>query len=247
MDIRILYHPTCATSHKVIKALMENNLLDRVALESIETPQPSITRGVWSVPWILVDGDPVATDPVEPEEVVALVGEGKPLEPRGDAYTMLAEAILHSAFASAHVITASSLTPVLTESFTRAALRSKYTGYTLNALDKARLEELYDEWRGKFARALAFSFVRELWWASKGGIEAETLKVIPLEAFAAWVIGKASVGRIGIPVKPHPDMEALEEGYRMIVKGAGRLIARIELEQETILADEEYLSLSSRR
>ncbi len=246
MEVKIVYHPTCATSHRVIKALLENELIDKVNLESIETPLPSITSGIWSVPWILVDGDPVATDPVEPDEVVALVRDGKPLEARGDPYEMLAEAILHSAFASAHVITASSLKPVLTGSFARAALRSRYTGYTLESLDPARLEELYAEWRGKFARALAFSFVRELWWSSQGSIEAETVKSIPLEAFAAWVIGKASVGRIGIPVKPQPDMGALEEGYNMLVKGASRLIARIEIEQETILADEEYLKLSQR-
>ncbi|OWJ54558.1 hypothetical protein Pdsh_05880 [Pyrodictium delaneyi] len=245
----ILYiHPTCATSYEVVRHLASKGLLDGVKLVSTSQPGASavLREAVWSVPWLVVEGVPVATDPVSPKEVESiLLGEG-PLE-RSDPVQEFMEAVLHSAYAAAVSYLHGSIEPVIDTAFVSAATRAPLRGLDVEEISReiqSRAGELYAEWEDKLMRALGISFVRELWWASRGELSKEKLRELASpENVGLWLIAKASIGRNGLPDKPLPDQERLEKLAGFVQRGAAGLLSRIKREQEKILGDEEYWRL----
>jgi predicted thioredoxin/glutaredoxin len=248
--ILMYIHPTCATSYHVVKHLARKGLLDRVELTSTANPAGSevLRRNVWSVPWILVDGVPAATDPVEPEEAEAIItGSWKPSGK--DPVEAFMETVLHSAYAAAAAYLHDDIAPVLDTDFASAATRAPLSGANPESVIsevRRRGKELWEEWRNKVMRALGISFVREYWWASGGSLAREELKQLATPTnVGAWLIAKASIGRSGLPSKPFPRKELVEDMARFVQRGAAGLLSKIRREQEEILNDEEYWRILS--
>lgn len=244
----IYVHKTCASSYRLYRELSRRGLLEAVELRPLVSPVDDSGRLIWSVPWLLVNGEPAGTDPLSVEVVLAALGDAA-AEPPRDVGEAFMEAVLHSALAASIVLVNDSLKPVLDERFVSAVLHAPITG--LNVARAAgeireREEELLSEWLGKIARAVAISFVREAWWASGGAInDASLAKLVESGGFKTWLLGKASVGRLGLPGDPRDLAEnpRVAEAEEFIVKAAPALIRRVIREQEEVLGDEEWMRI----
>ncbi|NOZ88959.1 MAG: hypothetical protein GXO15_03450 [Crenarchaeota archaeon] len=242
----VYIHPTCATSYELVKALAGEGLLDAVELRDTSSPGPVLRGAVWSVPWILVDGRPAATDPVSAEEAAEII-RGTWSRGVEDPVKAFMETVLHSAYAAALAYLHGSLRPVLDEALASAAVRAPLSGVeprgVLEAVE-AEAERLYGEWEDPIMRALGISYVREAWWASGGTLSRDQLRAAAApEAVGAWLIAKASIGRAGLPPRPLPPRERVERLASFIQRAAAGLLNRVRREQEQILGDEEYWRL----
>ncbi len=244
--IVVYIHPTCATSYELVKTLAAEGLLDSVELRDTSIPGAVLREAVWSVPWILVDGKPAATDPVSAGEAAEII-RGTWSRDIGDPVKAFMETVLHSAYAAALVYLHGSLRPVLDEAFASAAVRAPLSGVeprsVLEAVE-AEAERLYREWEDPIMRALGIYYVREAWWASGGSLSRDQLRAAAApEAVGAWLIAKASIGRAGLPPKPLPPRGRVERLASFIQRAASGLVNRVKREQEQILGDEEYWRL----
>ncbi len=244
----IYVHKTCASSYGLYRELASRRLLERVELRPTIAPVDETGRLIWSVPWLLVDGAPAGTDPLSFEVVKAAIA-GERVEAPRDVGEVFMEAVLHSALAASIVVVNGSLRPVLDEGFVSAALHSPLTGVEPSEAARAiaeREQELLEAWLGKLSRAVAISFVRESWWASGGAINASSLtKLVESGGFKTWLLGKASVGRLGLPGDPRDLAEnpRIAEAEDFIVKAAPALIRRVAREQEEVLGDQEWMRI----
>ncbi|MEZ0394596.1 MAG: hypothetical protein ABWK00_06110 [Desulfurococcaceae archaeon] len=245
-SVEIVVHPTCATSYEVLKRLAAKGLLDRVEVTVADSPA-MIRRGVWSVPWILVNGVPAATDPVTAEEVESII-RGASVSPPGDVAGAFMDAVLHSSYALSVVALWGSLEPAIDQGLVSAALRAPLTGANVAgalSLLREQASELYSKWEDAMARALGVSFVRDAWWASGGSLEPEALESIASPtAIGAWLLARASVGRVGLPPNPlGRGRRAAERISEFVVRGARGLLNRVRAEQGKILGDGDYWRL----
>ncbi|AEM39804.1 hypothetical protein Pyrfu_1951 [Pyrolobus fumarii 1A] len=243
MRIVIVIHPTCASSYRLVKTLAKERLLDRVELVDATDPRTLLRYGAWSVPWVVVNGVPAATDPVEPEEVAAMIrGEYKP-ETR-EAREAFRDAVIHSAFAASIAFLNDRLDLVVEPGFVSAALRAPYTHVDAERAAQeilANAKELWREIRDMVARALGVSFVRETWWSRGGNLtQDELLKLVDSGAVRLWLVAKASVGRSGLPWDPRVVNERATPIEGFVRRGATGLLRKVEREQKEILGDEEY-------
>ncbi|RUM47267.1 MAG: hypothetical protein DSY37_03185 [Hyperthermus sp.] len=246
--VTVYIHPTCLASYRLIKHLHSRGLLERVEVVSTaNSMQHVLANRVWSVPWIVVDGEPAATDPVEPLEAEAIItGAWSPTSSKGVEEAFM-EAVLHSAYASSiayvHDGLEAVVDPLLVSAAVRAPLRKVMVEDVVDRL-RAKSRELWEAWRDKIMRALGISFVREYWWARGGRLEADELRSsVNTAVIGLWLIAKASLGRSGLPSNPVPRRELVEKLARFVLRGAAGLVARVEREQNTILADSEYWRL----
>ena len=121
-----------------------------------------LTKRIWSVPWILLDDAPVATDPVEPGEVEVIVA-GQWSNKIRDPVGAFLETVLHSAYAAAVAYLHDSVLPVLDEALVSAATRSSLSGIEPREVIeqvRRRSDELWAEWRDKIMRALGISLCK---------------------------------------------------------------------------------------
>lgn len=244
-EIVIFLHKTCGSSYNLYKQLKDKGLASKVSLREATSPVDHRGRLIWSVPWVILDGTPLAADPVDASVIEAALHGGQ--VQAGDYTTMFMEAVLHSALATSMVLLARSLSPVLDMDLASAAVRAPLTGIDPSkVVEEVRLQSsrLYDEWSGKLARALAMGFVREAWWAFSGDIDGEKLEaLVGSGGFRTWVIGKGSLGRVGLPSDPrviarYPEISEAED---FIIKTGGILLRRVAREQTAILGDAEWM------
>ncbi len=254
----IAVHPTCAVSYRIVKRLYMDGLLDGVRLLDARDPRVVLEYRVWSVPWVLVETPfglvPGATDPVSEDEVAAMV-EGGYEPPRDlDVIEAFRDALVHSSFAGAVALVNDDPGLVASREFVAAAVRAGFRGDAWDAVERALqrltavMGELWKETRSMVERALGVSFVREYWWVRRGGVKREELiAAVEAGAVRAWLVGKASLGRGGLPWDPRVIAERVEGVERFVVKGAVGLLRKVEREQTEILGDEEYWRLLRER
>jgi len=246
MAFRLYFHQSCATSREVILGLSRRGLLERVELIPLDGGIESLRAGVWSVPWLVIDGMPVATDPVTADEVAEIINGGK--VDVGDPLDAFMNAVLHSSLATALTLLHGSVAAVADPSLASAAARSPLTGVDPEALAarvRAEGDRLFLEWRDKLRRAATVSYVRELYWASGGAITAEELAAHATQAsVGAWLIAKGSLGRAALPPRPKGVAREDAEWIASFVRRAARgLLEKVREEQESIYSDSEYLGL----
>mgnify|MGYP001770670522 CR=1 FL=1 len=247
-SVEIYFHPSCETSYELIKGLARAGLLDSVRLVR-SSSLSSVRHGVLSVPWVKLNGVPAATDPVTSDEVIAMI-RGDRLEVDDEVEAFM-NSVLHSSMASAVALLHGSLVPVATRELASAAVRSPASGIDPGRVVKRVVSndrELFSEWRDKLRRALAVSFVRELYWASNGSVTAEAVaETARPEVVGLWLIGKGSLGRASLPPSPKgsaaEDLVAISEFIR---KGARGLLLKVREEQESIYSDAEYQQIVSK-
>ncbi len=241
--MKIFIHPTCAVSYKLVRHLAERGKLDSVELVDVTDPRVVLREGALSVPFVVYEGVPAATDPLDPREVEEMI-EGVYEPSIGDPLEAVRDALIHSSFAAAVALLHDDPTVGLTRELVAAALRTPFTKLDPERVLQevyARRLELWKEWRDMVARALGVSFVRELWWSLDGRLDPETLKEhVRRGAVRLWLLAKASIGRSGLPWRPSSMPDAVRSVERFVERGAVGLIRKIEREQKEIMNDEEY-------
>lgn len=241
--VEVFIHPTCISSYYLVKGLAERSLLNKLVLYVACDPSYALKRGAFSVPWVVVDGVPTAADPVSVDEVELII-EGRSLEPL-DPFTAIKNTILHSGYLSSIVALWGSLKPVIMVDVISIATRSHLTRVDVHEALRAVLakgEELYKELVGQVTRSLAVNFTRELFWASNGALDEKTLKstATPL-VIRAWLIAKASIGRVGLPSRPwKAGEEVAKEVANFIQRGSKRVLNKVKEEYTVITSDEDY-------
>ena len=243
----IYIHKTCASSYRLYRELRENNLLEHITLKNVAKPLDDRGRLIWSVPWGLAGDEVFGGDPMPRELVEAALQGGE--VPAGDPIESFMEAVIHSSLASSLALLYGSLEPVLDEDLAAAAVHAPLSGADPNAVlvevaEKSR--EIYSEWSPKMVRALAMGFVREAWWSAGGSLTHESLaRLVEAGGFRAWLIGKGSLGRVGLPSDPREiaSRDEVRSAEDFILKTARVLVRRVEAEQKEILGDEEWMSL----
>lgn len=247
---KIIVHPTCYSSYRLIKHFMNKPLLERLEFIVAEHASVALKHRVWSVPWLLINGTPVAADPIEPEEVEAII-QGQNLGLSKGIVESFTDAIIHSVFASSQLALWRSIDPLIDRDFVSAATRAVVTGIDV---DQAMMElreksqEILQGVLDKVTRALAVSFTREVWWTHGGELTSDYLLSIATPgSVATWLIAKASIGRIGLPGKPMGvAMQTAREISDFISRSAKGIISKIEREQREILEDGEYWAVLRR-
>lgn len=244
-ELRLYVHPTCYSSYTLLKYLASKGLMGSTRLVSLTEPWEAVSSGIVSVPWLSLNGEPAAADPVRGEEVEAII-RGANISPPRDPLKAYMDSVLASSYASSLALLHGSLEPAAFTSLAKAALR-----YPLTRLDPGPLLEtvksegrsLYESFEARIARVVAVSYVRELYWASGGLLRPGDLRVDRLSV-AAWLMAKASVGRAGLPSNP---VRANWDGIEVvvgIVEGRGdSILEDVRREQATIYGDLEYLKL----
>ncbi len=242
----LVIHPSCPVSRRVVLKLADEKLLDSVELLDARDPRVVLGYGVWSVPWLVLDGVPAATDPVSEDEVVALL-RGGDVEPR-DPVEAFSDTLIHSSFAAAVSLINDDPTLVVEHGFVSAALRAPATRADVDRAMQLIVERLPGEWgaglRDKVARALGVSFVRELYWARGGATRDEILEAVERGAVRLWLLGKASLGRGGLPWRPYRVVaEAAEPVERFVKRGVVGLLKKVEREVRELEGDARYWEL----
>jgi len=244
----LLVHPTCYSSYKLFKELASSGLLSSLRLVSAACPTALLAYSAWSVPWLVVDGKPAAADPLSVREVEAAAA-GKSLVLEKDPCEAFVEAVLHSSYASSLVALWGSFRPVVDESLASAAARSPLTGVEPREVLRCvaeRSKQLYEESKGLIARTLAYSLARDVLWASGRGVEAKVLREAARpELVGAWLLAKASAGRVGLPASPAPSADVVRLVSRLLESSAEEILERVRREQETVLSDKGFAAACS--
>jgi len=231
--IEIYYHETCYSSFKLISLLEARGTLDRVVLRRA---YPSSFNGViWSVPWITLDGEPAATDPVSLQDIEAIMGGGRIPERRPiDAFK---EAVLHSSYATAVSLVNSSIEPVIDRGFLSAALRAPLTGVDVDEAAEVIREasrEIFEDIYDSMVKSASVSMVRYMWWSRGGSLPAEPPDDLEYTA-ALWLLSSASTGRVGLPRDPRSVAAIAKRIAGEVSRSWERLASRIESEQRLLL------------
>lgn len=250
VGIRILVHPTCYSSYLLLRHLSTSGYLDRVDVIVAQTPLTAFKYRAWSVPWVLLGDEPVASDPVTPEEIEALI-KGEEVPVYRDPVEAFMESVLHSVFASSQLVLWGSIEPMLNKDFVSASTRALLRGLRLNDLVvmlKERSAEIYDKLLEKTIRALSVSYTRELWWGHGGELTDEILVDLARPGvIATWLIAKASIGRIGLPSDPRGKALSIASSISsFIARNSRGLLGKIEREQGEILGDRDYWAMIQR-
>uniref|UniRef100_A0A7C2FR86 Uncharacterized protein n=1 Tax=Thermosphaera aggregans TaxID=54254 RepID=A0A7C2FR86_9CREN len=110
------------------------------------------------------------------------------------------------------------------------------------------MRELYDEWVDKLRRALAVAFTRELYWSSNRKLAADDLvNVSRPEVIGAWLLAKASIGRVGLPSNPlGAGMANAGEISSFISKTGKGILNKFENEANMLFNDNDYWEMINR-
>ncbi|MCC6041667.1 MAG: hypothetical protein LM554_00760 [Desulfurococcaceae archaeon] len=241
--VEVLIHPTCLSSYRLIKKLIEKNTISRVKLVSMENLFQIINYKAWSVPWIIVDGQAAATDPVEYPELEAII-ENRELVVR-DPLEAFKNTIIHSGYLSSIVALWGSINPILNNEVISVAIREPITKINVEYVKERiveKKEEIYREIIDVVYRTLGIAFVRELLWASRGELTEDDLtKYVDPLIVKTWLIAKASIGRIGLPRDPwNRGSESAEAISNFISRSARGILNKVRREYEEITSDEDY-------
>ncbi len=237
VHIDLYFHPTCATSWRVLKFLHREKLLEEINTTDVTMIGPSKSLyGIWSVPWVTIKGKPAATDPIKPEEVRDIL-EGSAAVPRHRASAFI-RTVLHSLLASALMYIHNSIKPLLDEGLVSAAMRSPLGGPSPKEVI-SELEEqensIVERWLEDTKYTLAMGYVRTLYWVSGGKEEAPSDREI-----GTWLLAAASVGRSGLPHKPQLIRDKIRDLTEYVEGNIRSLMEDVKKEQELIMNDEEY-------
>ena len=250
--VTLYIHPLCSSSYRVLKELWrvfggaggaEIVVVDR-------KPGLVLRKLVVSVPWLEVDGVAVATDPLDPQLVVAaLRGEDlRRFAPTslGDAVELLGKGVVASSYASILALVHRGLEPVLDlRDFVVAASRARLAGLEEEVLKlvAGSREELYRRLRGLVLRAVAKNFVREVAWVSEK--PGDALRSVSAEQVALWMVAKVSLGRSLVPPNLSTVLGAAREVIEVLRERGERYLTSVAEELGVLTRDTEYAAILS--
>jgi predicted thioredoxin/glutaredoxin len=234
------------SSYRLVKDLHSRGLLGEVSLRNTSRGLDTLARGVVSVPWVTYRGEPVAADPVSAGEVEDILESGRTRVEK-DPVRLFIRALVSSSFIASQVLLHRDVSVALDESFLKAALRSGVGGPEPGAVISeigGSGREVYEQVEPMLARSLAYSYVREILWAKGLDGSIDLGSIARAELVGAWLIAKASVGRVFLPDKPLISGHAGVEALTSVLLEKGEHIAKsVREEQEMILGDTEYWAL----
>ena len=242
----LVIHPSCPVSRRVVLRLADEGLLENIELLDARDPRIVFEYGVWSVPWLMINGIPAATDPLQEDEIVAILRGGE--VPAREPLDAFSDALIHSSLAAAIALINDNPLLVVDRGLVSAALRAPVTHADVDRAMQVVIDRLPHVWKeglkDKVARALGVSFVRELYWARGGITREELIEAVKAGAVRIWLLGKASIGRGGLPWRPYRDIMVVAEPIeRFVVRGAIGLIKRVEKELKELEEDSRYWKL----
>ena len=238
----LFVHPYCPSSFRVVKYVLERGLTHLVKIVPVTSRSPLRLRVVVpSVPAVAVAGRVVAVDPLEPEfvEEVALGRVSRrflPVEP-----TEILDRFSRSLKASSLLMCSTYLgglrvADVIETEFTDAATRTYFTeldsSYVRGVL-KEHLEELEGAITESGARAVAYSYVRDL-VVSVGNRLRE---YVTPENLRLWAVAKLSQGLAFYPLEL--SAERLREVLNYLQENLENLAGRVEEYLRTLEAEPE--------
>ncbi|MEB3860467.1 MAG: hypothetical protein LRS43_04580 [Desulfurococcales archaeon] len=244
-EVSVYIHPTCMSSYRLVRGLNLKGLLGKVSLRNTSRGLDIMREVVVSIPWITYRGTPAATDPVSVEEVESILAKGrvnveqKPME-------LFVKAVQSSSFVASQVLLHRDVSIALNRHFIEAALRSRVGGPSPETIVhelRESSQEVYESIEPLLARSLAYSYVREIMWA-RGLDSIDPSSIARKELVGAWLMAKASLGRVFLPNKPiiaqHTGIESI---VGLLLDRGEYIVKSVREEQETIMGDTEYWRL----
>ncbi len=245
---RLIIHPLCPTSKSLLLDLYSNNYLDRVDYVFLDDPRylDKVKAFPWAVPMLIIDDNgPVAMDPLDYDELYAIIEESYDREINDEDQFKIS--ILYSSYASSISLLYGSVEPLISKSFLYPALRIKIRDVdydeTVRNL-KSKATSIYNSFKEKIARALAITIVRHFYYS--GITDPDELeKYSKTSVVNSIIFSLSSVGRVNLPTPLYkPDMaEYISEFISRNPKG---LLRKIEREHYSIIEDKDYMRLVER-
>jgi len=240
---RLVIHPLCYSSYKLLKNLLDDKEnLDKVKIFSGINPVSSglFNYHLWSVPWLTMKSSPIATDPLSYDEVKTILGGGKPKI--HDVEKAFVRGVLASGYAASISLLHESFESILDNVFLQAIFRSRLTGISPSVIKEIDLSYLYKESVERIVKSVSYNFVRETYWASSEKGFKKTLKDVNTIMIGSWLLGKASVGRIGHPLDPFKVKKASRNILLFLKDNMDVVADWIIKEQREIRGDKAYIS-----
>ncbi len=253
--LTLYVHPTCASSYRIVKYLMSTGKLGEVKIVNVSSDiLATFKLGIFSVPFLFVEGEPIAADPLEPELVRKFVEGGDVAEfaPKNlsEAYSRLVKSILSSSYVLIYTLVHGKPDLVTGSRFfdvaSRLTLARGLSRDELMDLVRRNWSELLGELRRRGSKIIAANLLRELYWSS-GSLSGELIRSLSDYVISAWLIGKVSIGRAGIPVGKELSRvrELARTVLEVLLERGSELISKVVEEQRKIESDRYYLGLLS--
>ncbi len=231
-------HPTCYSSYLLVKGIGKYREAIDVKI-AVNMPVEYMRRGLFSVPMLYRDNTPIIADPVEPDDVKALMEGGLGDIGIDEALENTVNGIMASQFLLANVLLHGSITGVVDEETLKviSRLRLHSAEHMSKALTEkiARSEsDILRENMETFIKVLTMGLIRELYWL---GVD---LDEVDKTHIAMFLLDKSSIGRVSLPFKPGPP-EIVDAIYGVFQERKYAYLNKVKAEQETIYSDLEYL------
>ncbi len=233
-------HPTCYSSYLLVKGASKyiGNIDVKVA---VDTPVEHMRLGLFSVPMMYSGGTPILADPIEPDDVKALM-EGN-LGDIGidDALEHAVNGIMASQFLLVNVLLHGSITRVVDMETLKVISRLRFHGaeHMAGALAEriARNEaDILRDYMDTFVKVLALGIAREVYWLGVDPGEVDRTHI------AMFLMDKASIGRVSLPFKPEMP-KIVDIVYETFSERKYAYLNKVKAEQDTIYNDAEYMEL----
>ncbi len=231
-------HPTCYSSYLLVKGAGRyiGNIDIRIA---VDTPVEYMRLGLFSVPMIYSGGTPIIADPIEPDDLKALMEGGLGDIGMDDAVGHTVNGIMASQFLLANVLLHGSITRVVDAETLKVISRLRLHGaeHMVGALAEkiARSEpDILRDNMETFVRVLALGIVREMYWL---GMDLEEMDRTHI---AMFLMDKASIGRVALPFKPEMP-KIVDIVYEVLSERKYAYLSKVKTEQDAIYGDAEYM------
>jgi predicted thioredoxin/glutaredoxin len=236
----------------VVKHLIKKELIDNVELiDTSKVLNDVLTKSIISVPWIEVNNQAIASDPIHPEFAEYLITGNKDKLSKylpndvDEAVEEFKRGLLASSYASSVILIHNSLDPILRSDFPIISSKLRLTSIKSDDLLiklNARHSKILDDIKPKSIRILTRNFVRESYLINNEVDEAYFLN-IDAGVLATWLLAKASVGRAIMPTEPEKLLSLGNRMKEILQERARDYLNDVLNEQKMIRNDKEYLSI----
>jgi len=215
----IYVHPYCISSYRVVKYLLEKDILDKITVVSLISGNPlSLERVIPSIPALEVNGIIVAIDPLEPEFVERIVNDLDvstyiPLN-NDQIIKRFIDSVLASSYLAIQIYFGNmSLNDIIYTSFIEYALRTYFSKLDLNRIRETllnRMDYIQNTILKVIPRIVAINYLRDISITRGGKIDKS--EVFDERKLMLWSIAKNSMGRSFTPLLDYT-MKNIEKYY----------------------------------
>lgn len=245
--ITILFHPIELQSYELVKALKREGYIGQVDLLPAFSPHTYIKGFPWSTPSLYsITGEPLALAPLTIEETLSII-EGEEFNTvKYNDEDLLTTSIHRSTYASALALLWGSFKPLLYNCrFLEPALRLRLRKIDCSNVQsklESRIDIIYERSWKSLATSLSYSIVRDYYVIYGSKLDAGDLERLTYPAIYLWLVSKASVGLVGMPMKI-TNSEVVDYMSEYISWRSYSLLESVHRDMEKILGDKEYMMI----